>query len=438
MTITFIGHGYVGLVTAAVFADLGNTVWVVGHTPQKIENLKKGVIPIYEPGLEEIVKRNVAAKRLLFTLTYDQAIASSDVVFIAVGTPPKPTTGEADLSVVFEVAQNLAKHLDGYTVVIIKSTVPVGTNRKVEDLIKLHKTEKTSVDVASVPEFLREGQAISDTLHPDRIVIGSDSEKAKEILIELHAPILKNNGQDTHLISTTLETAEMIKYAANSFLATKISFANAIAKLCERVGANGPDVLKAVGLDNRIGTKFLNAGVGYGGSCFPKDVKALIAIAKQYDYDFSLLKSVEEINKDAMKAIAAKAQKILGEIKRKQIGICGLSFKPDTDDMRDAPSRTVIPELLRKGAKIKAYDPIAMDNAKNLSEFKGVTFCKNVFDVAKDADLIIFLTEWNEFRQLDLKELKKFMKSPCLIDGRNIYDPLLARSLGFTYIGVGR
>lgn len=438
MTITFIGHGYVGLVTAAVFADLGNTVWVIGHTSQKIEGLKNGILPIYEPGLEEIVKRNVTAKRLLFTLSYDESIPASDIVFIAVGTPPKPGTGEADLSVVFEVSEKVAKHLDGFTVVIVKSTVPVGTNRKVEKIVNLNKPEKASVDIASVPEFLREGQAISDTLHPDRIVIGSDSERAKQILYELHAPILKNNGNDTHLVSTTLETAEMIKYAANSFLATKISFANAIAQLCEKVGADGPDVLRAVGLDTRVGPKFLNAGAGYGGSCFPKDVKALIAIAKQYGYDFSLLKNVEEINKDAMKAIVTKTKKILGELKGKSIGICGLSFKPDTDDMRDAPSRSILPELLEGGAKLKAYDPIAVENAKKLPEFKGVIFCENVFDAAKDADLVIFLTEWNEFRQLDLRELKKLMKSPRLIDGRNIYDPALAKSLGFNYMGVGR
>ncbi len=429
MTITFIGHGYVGLVTAAIFADLGNTVWVIGHTKEKVENLKKGILPIYEPGLEEIVKRNVLAKRLLFTLDYEKAIPTSQVVFIAVGTPPKPT-GEADLSVVFEVAKKLSSHLDGYTVVITKSTVPVGTNRKVEEIVKKGKPVKAIVDVASVPEFLREGQAIGDTQHPDRIVIGSDSEKAKQTLKELHAPI------DGKLILTTLETAEMIKYAANSFLATKISFANAISKLSEVTGANGPDVLQAIGLDSRIGPKFLNAGAGYGGSCFPKDVKALIAIAKGYGYDFTLLRDVEEINKQAMEDIVSKVKKQTGNVKGKTIGVLGLSFKPDTDDMRDAPSITVIKKLTGLGAKVQAFDPIAMDNAKKI--IKGITLTKNAIDAAKDADCLVVMTEWNEFRQLDLKKIKDVMKSPVIIDGRNVYDPKNARELGFSYVGVGQ
>jgi len=423
----------VGLVTAAVFADLGNTVWVIGHTQEKIENLKKGILPIYEPGLEEIVKRNVAAGRLLFTLEYTEAIPASDVVFIAVGTPPKPVTGEADLSVVFDVAEKVGKHLGKYTVVIVKSTVPVGTNRKVEALITKVKPKEAEFDVASVPEFLREGQAIGDTQHPDRIVIGSDSPRAKDVLVELHKPI------DGTLVLTTLETAEMIKYAANSFLATKISFANAIAKLCEKSGANGPDVLEAIGLDSRIGPKFLNAGAGYGGSCFPKDVKALIVIAKQYGYDFTLLKDVEAINKDAMYSVVEKVKALLGKsLNGKTIGVLGLSFKPDTDDMRDAPSRTVIPALMEDGAHVKAYDPIAMDNAKKFPEFKGLEFCKNPEEVARDADMLVVMTEWNEFRQLDLQEIKSQMKHANIVDGRNIYDPAHAKSLGFVYIGVGQ
>jgi UDPglucose 6-dehydrogenase len=431
MTITFIGHGYVGLVTAAIFADLGNTVWVIGHTQEKIDKLKKGILPIYEPGLEEIVKRNLEAKRLLFTLDYTEAIPSSKVVFIAVGTPPKPT-GEADLSVVYEVAEKVAKHLDGYTVTIVKSTVPVGTNRKVEALITKHKPEKAEFAVASVPEFLREGQAIGDTMHPDRVVIGSDSQKAKDVLVELHKPI------DGTLVLTTLETAEMIKYAANSFLATKISFANAIAQLSEIVGANGPEVLTAVGLDSRIGSKFLYAGAGYGGSCFPKDVKALIAIADENKYDFSLLKDVEKINKSAIHAVVTKTEKLLNhQLEGKTIGIFGLSFKPDTDDMRAAPSITVIHDLVQKGAHIKAYDPIAMENAKKLLPAH-VTYCQNALEVAKDADVVILMTEWNEFKELNLEEVKKQMKHPNLVDGRNIYEPEKAKALGFSYIGVGR
>lgn len=429
MTITFVGHGYVGLVTASIFADLGNTVWVIGHTKEKIENLKKGILPIYEPGLEEIVKRNVKANRLLFTLDYDEAIPASSAVFIAVGTPPKKT-GEADLSVVFEVAEKVGKHLDGYTVVITKSTVPVGTNRKVKEIVEKATPKKAEFDVASVPEFLREGQAIGDTLHPDKIVIGTESQRAQDVLVELHAPI------DGTRVLTTIESAEMIKYAANAFLATKISFANAIAQISEKNGANGPEVLEAIGLDRRIGTAFLNAGAGYGGSCFPKDVKALIAIADSYGYDFALLKEVEAINKKAMESIAHKATKMLGDVKGKTIGILGLSFKPDTDDMRDAPSIVVIEKLKEKGAYIKAYDPIAMENAKRI--ITGIVYCDDSYSVAQDADLLIVMTEWNEFRQLDLEKLKEHMKQPNLLDGRNIYDSESTKRLGFVYQGVGR
>ncbi|HSD99000.1 MAG TPA: UDP-glucose/GDP-mannose dehydrogenase family protein [Patescibacteria group bacterium] len=436
MTITFLGHGYVGLVTAAVFADLGNKVWVIGHTPEKVENLKKGILPIYEPGLEELVVRNVKAGRLLFTLDYTPAIPESDVVFIAVGTPPK-STGEADLSVVFDVAEKIGKNLDGYTVVITKSTVPVGTNYEVKKIIEKVKPAKAEFDIASCPEFLREGQAIGDTQHPDRVVIGTDSKRAQEKLVELHTPILEGNGK-SQLVVTNVPTAEMIKYASNAFLATKISFANAIAQLSEKVGADGPDVLTAIGLDKRIGKYFLNAGAGYGGSCFPKDVKALIAIAKENDYDFTLLKDVEAINKSAMHAVTKKVQKLLKAVKGKKIGVLGLSFKPDTDDMRDAPSRTVLPELIEEGAEVIAYDPIAMDNAKKFPEFKGLHFAENAYNVAKDADLLVVMTEWNEFKQMDVEKIKSLMKSPVVVDGRNMFDPSLMRSLGFTYVGVGR
>lgn len=442
MTITFIGHGYVGLVSAAVFADLGNTVWVVGHTPEKVNNLKKGIIPIYEPGLEELVKRNVEAGRLLFTLDYNPAIKESDVVFIAVGTPPKQS-GEADLAVVFDVAEKVGKHLDGYTVVNVKSTVPVGTNRKVKDLIKKVKPKDAEFDIASVPEFLREGQAITDTRYPDRIVIGTESERAEHRLVELHMPLMKSMKGETvegGLFLTNIETAEMVKYASNAFLSVKISFANAIAQLSELSGANGLDVLEAVGLDKRIGTAFLNPGAGYGGSCFPKDVKALIAIARDYGYDFALLKEVENINQDAMLGIVKKAKKVLGEdLKGKKIGVLGLAFKPDTDDMREAPSLLIIRELLRAGANIASFDPIAIENAKMiLKDEKNIHFVQDAYDAAKDADLLIVVTEWNEFKQLDLVKIKNLMKTPLLIDGRNIYDPEKAANLGFTYLGVGR
>ena len=430
MTITFVGHGYVGLVSAAIFADLGNTVWVIGHTPEKINNLKKGIIPIFEPGLSEIVQRNVTAGRLLFTLDYDRAVPSSSVVFIAVGTPPKQN-GEADLSVVFEVAEKIGENLEGYTVVVTKSTVPVGTNKKVKELISNIRPKKAEFDLASVPEFLREGQAISDTLHPDRIVIGTNSQKAQDLLVELHESI------DGNYIFSNIETAEMIKYAANAFLATKISFANAIAKLSELTKADGLKVLEGIGYDKRIGNQFLSPGAGYGGSCFPKDVKALISIAKQYGYDFGLLKNVDNINTDAMSDIVRKAKKLLNEqVKGATIAVLGLSFKPDTDDMRDAPSIPIINDLISLGAKIKVYDPIAMDNAKKI--FSKIEFCKDAYEAVNSAKLLIVLTEWNEFKKLDLEKIGTLMEKPVILDGRNIYNPSEVKRFGFEYQGVGR
>lgn len=436
MTITFIGHGYVGLVTAAVFADLGNTVYVIGHTPKKIENLKKGTLPIFEPGLEELVKKNVAAGRLLFTLQYSPAIPESDVVFIAVGTPPIQT-GDADLSTVFEVAKKIAKNLKKYTVIATKSTVPAGTNQKVQQIVEEVKPKGAEFDYASVPEFLREGSAIYDTLHPDRIVIGVKTKRARDILIELHKPIVElSKPNHVHLVLTDFATAELIKYAANSFLATKISFSNAIAKLAELSGADGPKVLEGIGLDKRIGEQFLSPGAGYGGSCFPKDVKALISLGKDYDFSFSLLEEVEKINHQARRDIVRKARRILKDVRGKTIGVLGLSFKPNTDDMRDAPAIDIINLLVKDGAKIKAYDPQAMENAK--SKLLKVTFCKDVYDVAKGSDLLVITTEWNDFREVDLEKIKSLMKNPYIIDGRNIYDPEKVKSLGFTYIGVGR
>ncbi len=436
MTITFVGHGYVGLVTAAVFADLGNTVWVIGHTPKKVENLKRGIIPIYEPGLEEMVKRNVDAGRLLFTLDYDKAIPASEIVFSAVGTPPRED-GSADLSVVFDVAEKIAKNIEGYTVMATKSTVPVGTNQKIRKIIEENKSGTSEFDMASCPEFLREGQAISDTLRPDRIVIGTESKKAEELLIRLHSTLDSGEaGPSSHFVLTNIETAEMIKYAANAFLATKISFANAIAKLSELTGADGLKVLEGIGMDRRIGGSFLQPGAGYGGSCFPKDVKALITIAKSANYDFNLLREVEEINKEAGKDIVRKAEKALGDLKDKKIAVLGLSFKPDTDDMREAPAIGVIDELKEKGAKISAFDPIAMENAKKI--IHGIEFSKNSYEAATGAQLLIIMTEWNEFKELDLKKLKDVMLGIHLIDGRNIYTPSEAKKAGFSYTGIGR
>jgi UDPglucose 6-dehydrogenase len=441
MTITFIGHGYVGLVTAAVFADLGNKVWVIGHTPEKIENLKKGIIPIYEPGLEEVVKKNLKAKRLQFTMEYDPAIPESDAIFIAVGTPPK-SNGEANLSVVLDVAEKIGKHLDGYSVVATKSTVPVATNEKVREIINEVKSEDAKFDYASVPEFLREGQALSDTFYPDRVVIGTDAKRASDLLVELHKPILENDKvpQGTKLILTNIPTAEMIKYASNAFLATKISYANAIARVSELTGADGIDVLSGIGLDKRIGHLFLQPGAGYGGSCFPKDVKALIEIAREYGYDFRLLKDVEEINKEMMFSIVKKAKKMLNQkLRNKTVAVLGLSFKPNTDDMRDAPAISIIRDLLEEGVIVKVYDPIAMENAKRIfAKEKTLIFATDPYAAVKDAELCILVTDWNEFKELDLKKIKKLMKTPYLVDGRNIYSPEKAKELGFQYVGVGR
>ncbi|MDP3998064.1 MAG: UDP-glucose/GDP-mannose dehydrogenase family protein [bacterium] len=429
MTISIIGHGYVGLVSAAVFADLGNTVWCVGRDPKKIETLNRGIPTFFEPGLEEMVKRNVGAGRLKFTLDYSQAVPQSEVVFICVGTPPKEN-GEADLSSVFASAKEVGKNLDGYTVVVCKSTVPIGTNRAVGKILDKEKKKKATFDIASCPEFLREGTALSDTISPDRIVIGSESERAKNLLIELHKPI------DGRVVLATIEAAEMIKYTSNSLLATKISFANAIAFLCERAGADATEVLEGVGFDKRIGKAFLAPGVGYGGSCFPKDVKALIATSKQYKYDFKLLEAVDEINDQAAKFFVEKVSKVCGpSVKGKMIGVWGLAFKPNTDDMREAPSIKIIEALKKKGAQIKAYDPQAAENAKKLIN---LNYVSDPYEAARDAEVLLVITEWNEFRQIDLKKVKKLMKKPVILDGRNIYEPQKVKALGFFYSGVGR
>ena len=430
MILSVIGHGYVGLVSAAVFADLGNTVWCVGRTKEKIENLKKGKMPFFEPGLEEVVSRNLKAGRLKFTLDYSQAIPPSDVVFICVGTPPKDN-GETDLSAVFSAAKEIGRNLVGYTVVVCKSTVPAGTNKKIKNEIAKVKKDEAVFDVASVPEFLREGSALADTLNPDRIVIGVESERTRKVLLELHKPI---NGK---FVVTDIESAEMIKYASNAFLSTKISFANAIAFTCEKVEADVEKVLDGVGLDRRIGRDFLYPGVGYGGSCFPKDVKALIAISQKSGYDFQLLKAVDKVNLEAKQKFVEKVIKMCGnKVKGKTLGILGLAFKPNTDDMREAPSIYIIKKLQALGARIKAYDPVAIPNASKI--LKGITYCQTPYEVAKDAEALLIITEWNEFRQLDLVKIKKLLKKPIIVDGRNIYDPEKMKKLGFVYKGVGR
>lgn len=428
MTITVVGHGYVGLVTACVFADFGNKVWVIGHTPEKLEKLRSGDPIIYEPGLQELLQKNNKAGRLHFTTEYNEAIPESRIVFITVGTPPKEN-GEADLSTVFGVTETIAKNLKkGYTVVSCKSTVPVSTNREVAKILEKNKPDGAEFDVASCPEFLREGTALLDTFHPDRIVIGTDNQKAADVLLEVHKPI------DGVRVLVGIESAEIIKYASNSILATKISFANMISFICEKTGADVEQVLEGVGLDNRVGRKFLYPGVGYGGSCFPKDVRALTSTGKNIGVDVSLLESVEEINQLAR-------ENVLNKIKQyaegQTVAIWGLAFKPDTDDIRFAPSTYIIEELLKDGYTVKVHDREAMDNIKKLFGDK-IEYSDNQYDMLKDADALIILTEWNEFKQADLKRVKSILKKPLIIDGRNIYDLDEMKELGFQYISIGR
>ncbi len=422
MTLSIIGHGYVGLVTAAVFADLGNTVFCLGRTKKKIDNLKKGLMPFYEPGLEELVKRNTKAGRLRFTLSYAEAISPSKVIFICVGTPSK-ANGEADLSQVFKSVDSIADYLSKDSIVACKSTVPVGTNLMIKNRLNNKK-----IDIASCPEFLREGTAISDTLRPDRVVIGSENKKVENLLLELHKPI---NGSR---VLVSIREAEIIKYLSNAFLATKISFANAAAYICDRLNIDVQMVLDGVGQDKRIGRAFLYPGIGYGGSCFPKDVKSLIAQAGKVGYNFTLLKSVEKVNEEAVNHYF---DIIIKQVKKgSKVGILGLAFKPETDDMRDAPSLKIINRLQEKGYKIKAYDPQARRNAQNI--LTKVNFVDSSYEAARGASALLALTEWNEFRQLDLLKIKKLMKKPVILDGRNIFDPLIVKNLGFSYYGIGR
>ncbi|MDH7476474.1 MAG: UDP-glucose/GDP-mannose dehydrogenase family protein [Microgenomates group bacterium] len=429
MTITVVGHGYVGLVTATVFADLGNIVYVIGRNKEKINRLNAGDPIIYEPGLKELLIKNLQAKRIFFTTSYKEAIPNSEIIFIAVGTPPK-NNGEADLSSVFSVAKEVANNLsNNFTVVACKSTVPVGTNRKILAIIKDHQPKNASVAVASCPEFLREGTALHDTFYPDRVVIGADDNQTVAMLLELHKPI---NGKR---LVVGLESAELIKYASNSILATKISFANLISFFCEQTKADVEEVLEGVGLDNRIGRIFLYPGVGYGGSCFPKDVKALIKTGELLNIDVGLLKSVEAINQKAKDLFIKKV--IDQKLKEKIVGIWGLSFKPNTDDIRDAPSLYIINQLLKNGFKIKVYDPEAMKNVKKIFSNQ-LIYCHNAYEAVSDTSALLILTEWNEFKQINLNQIKKLMKQAIIFDGRHIYDPAKLRQIGFKYISIGR
>lgn len=431
MNIAVIGTGYVGLVTGAGLSDFGNDVVCVDIDAQKIEKLQAGKIPIYEPGLDAIVAKNVAEGRLRFSTNLEQAIRSSRAIFIAVGTPPKPD-GSADLSYVAEVARSIARYMEGPKLVITKSTVPIGTGRMIEEI--LAQTEhRHPASVVSNPEFLREGSAIEDFMRPDRVVVGASDEEAIALMREIYAPL---HSLAIPFVVTNVESAELIKYASNGFLATKISFINEIAVLCEKLGADVQDVAKGVGLDSRIGAKFLQAGPGFGGSCFPKDTAAVADIARQYGYEFKIIDAVMSVNQAIKARMVDKVVAAMGDVKGKSIGILGLAFKPETDDMRDSPTIPLILGLQKKGARIRAYDPQAMENARAM--FSGVVFCSDAYDTAQDCDALVIATEWNEFRALNLDRVKSALKQPVIIDLRNLYDPIKMKNAGFEYTGVGR
>ncbi len=429
MNISIIGSGYVGLVTGACFAELGNRVICADNNVSKINALKKGHIPIYEPGLEELVKINVKKKRLAFTSSIKEAVGASEVIFIAVGTPPLEN-GEADLAGIENVARNIAINLPDYRLIVEKSTVPVETGKWVKHTIETHLKRKIKFDVASNPEFLREGSAINDFMHPDRIVIGVESRRAKDLLVSLYRPL------NAPLVVTDIKSAELIKHASNSFLAAKISFINAVSRICDKVGADIVEVAQGMGLDKRIGSAFLNSGIGYGGSCFPKDLDAFINISEKLGYSFNLLKAVKEINQEQKDFFLSKIKDILWIIKDKTIGVLGLSFKPNTDDIRNAPSIDIIRALQQEGARIRTYDPCAMEKARHL--VKDVRFCKDPYEVCRGSDCLLIVSEWDEFKELDFGRIKKLLKRPLIFDGRNIYEPQKLEKLGFRYVGIGR
>jgi len=430
MNICVVGTGYVGLVTGAVFADLGNEVVCVDKIREKIEGLRQGHMPIYEPGLEEMVARNVADGRLSFTTDLAEGVRRAEIIVIAVGTPAK-TNGETDLSAVEEVARGIARAMDRYKVVVNKSTVPVGTGDLVREIILKNQPKPVEFDVVSNPEFLREGSAIEDTLRPDRIVIGAPTQQVAMTLLELYAPL------ERPMIITDVPSAEMIKYASNAFLAAKISFINAIANVCELAGADVTQVMKGLGLDPRIGPAFLQAGLGFGGACLPKDVDSLIQTAATLGYDFRLLKSVAEINHERAHHLLDGMRKALGPLDDKMIAVLGLAFKPNTDDMREAKSVEVITLLHDSGARIKAYDPVATDKARPLLP-PSVTYCASAYEAAEKADALVLVTEWNEFKFLNLERLRAVMRRPVIFDSRNLYEPERMRRLGFEYHSIGR
>ncbi|HUJ12461.1 MAG TPA: UDP-glucose/GDP-mannose dehydrogenase family protein [Thermoanaerobaculia bacterium] len=431
MDIAVIGTGYVGLVTGAGLADFGNDVICVDIDEKKIAALKNGTIPIYEPGLDKIVSRNVSEGRLRFSTDLGGAIRSSRAIFIAVGTPPK-ADGSADLRYVEEVARTIAQHMNGPKLVITKSTVPIGTGRMIEGILaKAGNGHKGAV--VSNPEFLREGSAIEDFMKPDRVVIGASDEESIALMKEIYAPL---HSLEIPFVVTNVESSELIKYASNGFLATKISFINEIAVLCELIGGDVQDVARGVGLDSRIGPKFLQAGPGFGGSCFPKDTLAVADIARRYGYEFQIIEAVLRVNDNIKQRMVGKVTRALGDVKGKTIAILGLAFKPETDDMRDSPTIPLITGLQKEGASVRAYDPQAMENARRI--FSNVAFCHDAYQTAEGADALVIATEWNEFRALKLERIRSVVKQPVIIDLRNVYDPARMKSEGFTYVSVGR
>ncbi|MDQ3685862.1 MAG: UDP-glucose/GDP-mannose dehydrogenase family protein [Acidobacteriota bacterium] len=432
MHIAVIGTGYVGLVTGACFAEFGVNVTCVDVDAEKIARLRDGIMPIYEPGLDQLVTKNAQAGRLHFTTELSAAVEQALVIFLAVGTPPRED-GSADLRFIEEAARTVARHMNGYKVIVTKSTVPVGTGEHLRQLIREHQTQRINFGIVSNPEFLREGAAIDDFMRPDRVVLGSRDEEAIAIMRDLYRPLYLI---ETPFVITSVEAAELTKYAANAFLATKISFINEIANLCDRIGCDVHDVARAIGMDNRIGKKFLHPGPGFGGSCFPKDTQALVSVAKAYRADSLIVDAVIEVNRRQRAAMVPKIEKLVGTIEGKTIAMLGLSFKPETDDMRDAPSVDIIQELMAKGAKIRAYDPVAIPQARKV--LPGIEYAEDEYKAVEGADALIFMTEWNQFRALNMERIRELMRSPKIADLRNIYDPATVRELGFEYVGVGR
>ena len=432
MHIAVIGSGYVGLVTGACFAEFGVDVTCVDVDADKIKRLTNGESPIYEPGLEQLINKNVQAGRLRFTTDIESASRQALVIFIAVGTPPLPD-GSADLTFVEDVARTLARYLDGYKVIVTKSTVPVGTGKHLMRLIREHQLKDTDFSVVSNPEFLREGAAIGDFMRPDRVVIGGSDPEAIAIMRDLYRPLYLI---ETPFVITSLEGAELTKYAANAFLATKISFINEIANLCEKVGCDVHDVARALGMDRRIGPKFLHAGPGFGGSCFPKDTAALSMIGRQFSSPTRIVDAVIEVNAKQRESMIPKIEKLAGGLEGKRVAVLGLAFKPETNDMRDAPSVDIIRGLGKRGATVIAYDPIATNEAREI--LPHIEFASDEYEAVTGADVLVFLTEWNQFRALDMERIRNSMKSPKIADLRNIYDPTDIREMGFEYMGVGR